>query len=98
MAPRLHRLRNHDALAQNRNAQYHPRMTHALERAFDAASRLAERDQDDLAAVILAEIQAGERSDATLTRSSTALERLAGEALEEHRAGRTEPLDSEPNS
>jgi hypothetical protein len=68
-------------------------MTRALKKAFDAASRLAERDQDDLAAAILAEVEADERWDATLAQSPTTLERLANEALEEHRAGRTELLD-----
>ncbi len=68
-------------------------MTRALKKAFDAASRLAERDQDDLAAAILAEVEADECWEATFAQSSTTLERLATEALEDHRAGRTEPLD-----
>lgn len=68
-------------------------MTRALKKAFDAASRLAERDQDGLAAAILAEVGADERWEATFAQSSTTLERLATEALEDHRAGRTEPLD-----
>lgn len=68
-------------------------MTRALKKAFDAASRLAERDQNDLAAAILAEVEADERWDTTLVKSSATLERLANEALEEHQAGRTEPLD-----
>jgi hypothetical protein len=68
-------------------------MTKALEKAFEAASRLAAREQDELAAVILEELDADERWEAAFARSQDALARLADEALEEHRAGRTEPLD-----
>jgi hypothetical protein len=68
-------------------------MTEALRKAFEAASRLPEPEQDELAAAILEELDADERWDAAFARSQDALERLADEALEEHRAGRTEPLD-----
>ena len=68
-------------------------MTKALEEAFEAASRLPEREQDELAAAILEEVQADARWDASFARSQKALEQLADEALEEYRAGRTEPLD-----
>lgn len=68
-------------------------MTKALKKAFEAASRLPDSDQDDLAAAILEELEADERWEAAFARSQGALERLADEALDEHRAGRTEPLD-----
>jgi hypothetical protein len=68
-------------------------MTKALRKAFEAASRLPDADQDELAAAILEELEADERWDAAFARSQDALERLAEEALEEYRAGRTEPLD-----
>jgi hypothetical protein len=68
-------------------------MTKALKKAFEAASRLAEADQDELAAAILEELEADERWEAAFACSQDALARLADEALEEHRAGRTEPLD-----
>lgn len=68
-------------------------MTEALKRAFEAAARLSERGQDELAAAILEELDADERWEAVLARSQEALERLADEALEEHRAGRPEALD-----
>ena len=68
-------------------------MTEALKKAFEAASRLPEPEQDDLAAAILEELDADERWEAAFARSQNALERLADEALAEHRAGRTEPLD-----
>ena len=68
-------------------------MTKALKKAFEAASRLRDPDQDELAAAILEELEADERWEAAFARSQDALARLADEALEEHRAGRTEPLD-----
>jgi hypothetical protein len=68
-------------------------MTKALKKAFEAASRLPDADQDELAAAILEELEADERWEAAFARSQDALERLADEALDEYRAGRTEPLD-----
>ena len=68
-------------------------MTKALKKAFEAASRLPDADQDELAAAIIEELEADERWEAAFARSQNALERLADEALEEYRAGRTEPID-----
>ncbi len=69
-------------------------MTKSLERAFAIASSLSDAAQDDLAAAILAEIEAEGRFDAALEGSADALERLADEALAEHRQGNTRPLDA----
>jgi hypothetical protein len=71
-------------------------MTKALKKAFDAASQLPDRDQDELAAAILQELAADQRWEAVLGQSREALEQLADEAVKEHRAGRTRPL--EPDS
>ncbi len=68
-------------------------MTKALKKAFEAASHLPEREQDELAAAILEELAADERWEATFAQSRGALERLADQALAEHRAGRTKALD-----
>jgi histidinol-phosphate/aromatic aminotransferase/cobyric acid decarboxylase-like protein len=68
-------------------------MTKALQKAFEAASRLPDADQDELAAAILEELKADERWEAAFAGSQDVLARLADEALEEHRAGRTKPLD-----
>jgi hypothetical protein len=68
-------------------------MTQASKKAFEVASQLPEREQDELAAVILEELAADARWEAALGLSASALERLAGESLREHRAGRTEVLD-----
>jgi len=68
-------------------------MTKALKKAFEAASRLPDRDQDELAAAILEELTADERWEAAFAESQEALKLLADEALKEHRARRTEALD-----
>ena len=68
-------------------------MTKALKKAFEAVSRLPDAEQDELAAAILEELEADERWEAAFAGSQDALERLADDALEEYRAGRSEPLD-----
>jgi hypothetical protein len=68
-------------------------VTKALHRAFEMASSLPEGAQDDLAAAILDELEMEEAFDRRLAETAPALERLANEALAEHRAGLTTPLD-----
>jgi hypothetical protein len=68
-------------------------MTRALKEAFDAASALPDSDQDALAAAIRDEIEAENEWESALASSQGALDRLADEALREHAAGRTQPLD-----
>ena len=68
-------------------------MTKALQKAFDAASRLPDQDQDALAAAIVAELAADARWEAALAATPDALGQLADEALAEHRSGRSKPLD-----
>ena len=68
-------------------------MTRALERAFKAASLLPDREQEELAAAILDEIEAERRWEVSFASSQDALKRLADEALTEHDAGESEPLD-----
>ena len=62
---------------------YHIHMTKALQKAFDPASRLPLRDQDELAAAILHELAAEQRWEAALAESGPALERLADEVVRE---------------
>jgi hypothetical protein len=62
-------------------------MTKALQKAFEVASRLPDREQDELATAILEEMAANERWEAAFAQSQQPLERLVKEALEEHRAG-----------
>ena len=68
-------------------------MTQLLEQAFAAAARLPDAEQDALARALLAELASEGAIDAALGRRPDVLARLADEALEEHRAGRTQPLD-----
>jgi hypothetical protein len=68
-------------------------MTKALKKAFEVASRLPDREQDALAAAILEEMAADERWEAAVAAAPGALEQLADEALAEHRAGRSKPLN-----
>ena len=68
-------------------------MTKALQKAFEAASKLPDREQEELAAAILEELAADERWDVAFAESQSVLKRLADEAVSEHRAGRTEALD-----
>ena len=68
-------------------------MTKALKDAFKEAEKLPEREQDQLAAAIRAEIEVERAWEAQLAASGSALGALADEALAEHRSGRTLPLD-----
>ena len=68
-------------------------MTHLLEKAFAEASRLPERDQDAIAEVVLAELASEERWSKLFEGSQDVLADLAEEALAEHRAGKTKPLE-----
>jgi hypothetical protein len=70
-------------------------MTHMLEEAFRVARALPESEQDALAATILAEIEDEQRWTAAFAGSADTLVELARESLAEHRAGRTQPLDTE---
>ncbi len=70
-------------------------MTMLLEKAFAEAARLTDPEQDSLAAWILEEIASERRWDAAFAVSRDVLKKLADDALAEHRAGKTQPLDPE---
>ncbi len=70
-------------------------MTELLQKAFAEVSKLPEREQDELAAWILKELESERQWDEAFARSPVVLARLAAEALAEHRAGRTRLLDPE---
>ena len=67
-------------------------MTKALERAFREASKLSDEEQDALAESILTEVLGEDEWERSFSASADVLEKLADEALEEHRAGKTQPL------
>lgn len=72
-------------------------MTEILQQAFDKAAELPEDRQESLARLLLAEMESERRWDELFNRpeSEDLLERMAAEALEAHRASRTEPLNPE---
>ena len=72
-------------------------MTQLLSAAFARAAQLTEKEQDEFARLMLAELDADHRWSELFARpeSEDLLERLAGEALEAHRAGHTLPLRTE---
>jgi hypothetical protein len=68
-------------------------MTKLLEKALAEVAALPPDQQDAVAAWLLAELASERRWDETFACSEKTLERLADEALAEHRAGRSTPLD-----
>ncbi len=70
-------------------------MTELLEQAIARLKTLPTNEQDALAALILEELEDENRWDASFAKSQDALARLAGEAMVEYQAGRTQDLDPE---
>ena len=69
-------------------------LNHLLKQAFERASELSEEEQDRFARFLLAELESERQWTDLFARpeSEELLERLADEALAEHRAGRTRSL------
>jgi hypothetical protein len=70
-------------------------MSELLERAIEEAHKLSDAEQQEaIGAWLLAEIESEHRWDELFSRPpSEALNRMAEEALEDFRVGRTSPLD-----
>ena len=68
-------------------------MTTLLQKAFAEAAKLPEPEQEVLASRLLAELGAEDEFDRAIAGSTDKLAKLAREALAEHRAGKTRPLD-----
>jgi len=68
-------------------------MTEMFAKAVEQVNRLADEQQDAIAALILEEIEDEARWDALFARSQDVLEQLAAEAEEEDRQGLTKELD-----
>lgn len=68
-------------------------MTALLQQAFTEAAKLSESEQEILASRLLADLASEDDFDRAIAHSSEKLAALAREALAEHRAGQTEPLD-----
>ncbi len=71
-------------------------MATLLDKAIEEARKLPPDEQETLAAIILEEIADEARWAKTFAESRDLIDRLAEEALEEFRAGRTEPMDFPP--
>ena len=70
-------------------------MNQLLQEAFNRAAALPAEEQDRFARFLLAELEADREWDQLCDRpeSDELLSRLASEALADHRAGATAPLD-----
>ncbi len=68
-------------------------MTKLLEEAISAAVQLPEADQDAVASLIRAELDAEKRWQEALARDPEKLRRLADQARADIQAGRTKPMD-----
>ena len=68
-------------------------MTKLLEKAFEEASKLSEKEQNIVVKWLLEELAAERRWEKTFAESEDLLSQLADEALEEHRQGKTKPLN-----
>ena len=68
-------------------------MTQLLEKAFKEASKLPETEQNSLAKWLIDEIIAEKKWERTFAESQDVLEKMAEEAVEEYKRGKTEPLD-----
>ena len=67
--------------------------TEILEQAFTEAAKLSASEQNELGCRIMAELESEKRWDELFENSQDLLSRLAGEALAEHREGKTQPMD-----
>ena len=70
-------------------------MTKLLERAFKEASKLPEVEQNALAKWVIEELESEDRWGKAFAGSEDILDRLADEALETHKDGKTKPMDIE---
>ncbi len=68
-------------------------MTKLLEEAFKKASELPESEQDSLAKWLLEELESKREWDRLFAQSQDALGRLAKEALQAHKQGKTNSMD-----
>ena len=68
-------------------------MTQLLEKANSKVTQMTDRDQDFIATLMLDALADEERWSQQFANSQDALAKLAMEALAEHKAGKTLPLD-----
>lgn len=68
-------------------------MTELLAKAFDEAGRLPEMEQNTLARWLLSELESEKVWQEKLAASGDLLRKMAQEAIEEDRQGKTQELD-----
>lgn len=68
-------------------------MTGRLKKAFDEASRLPEKEQEELAQFLLDEIMSERQWSEAFSRSGNRLRESAEEAVKKHERGETTALD-----
>ena len=68
-------------------------MTRLLEDAIRKVGELSEDEQDGIASQILETLEDEEAWEKMLRKNPAKLRKLAGKALDEHRRGKTRPLD-----
>ena len=68
-------------------------MTRLLEKAFEEAAKLPEKDQDALAEMLLNDLASEERWTEAFARSQDKLALLAKEALTEFKQGKTKLIE-----
>jgi hypothetical protein len=68
-------------------------MTALLEQAFEQATQLPDMEQNALAKWLLDELAAEKQWTKAFSESEDVLEKLADEAIEASRQGKTKPLD-----
>ncbi len=68
-------------------------MTEQLKNAFEKASALPPDEQDQFAALLLAELESEAKWQELFAKSEDVLAKMAQQAREEHAAGKTLPLD-----
>ena len=69
-------------------------MTRLLEEAISEIKKLSNDEQDAIAAVLMAELASDRQWERAFDSSAEQLSSLANEALDEYRAGKTEPFES----
>jgi hypothetical protein len=68
-------------------------MTRLLEKALREASKLPSREQNAFAKIMLEELASEKKWTRKFSKTQDAIASLAGEALLEHRQGKTVPLE-----
>jgi len=67
-------------------------MTKLLEKALSRVAKLSDSAQDEIAQLIINEIESEKKWDARFSKSQSKLEKMAMVALAEHRSGKTRAL------